>query len=168
MKWALGTALLLIALYSACAPSEVYSAADYHRDEVVRGEAGRQYRLRVQADHEASALDGMKDRLAAVRVPTTRASRSGHRSTRKTSGTRTRGCARQRTLAEIAAAESGGNYTAQNPRSSASGKYQVLDSTWAGYGNYRRAKDAPPEVQEQWAREAYAKSGSKPWRASGC
>lgn len=93
-----------------------------------------------------------------VRVVTTRPSRHRVRSR----------CARQRTLDEIARDESGGNYAAQNPKSSASGKYQVLDSTWDGYAGYESAKDAPPEVQERWAREAYAKSGSRPWRESGC
>lgn len=70
------------------------------------------------------------------------------------------------TLEAIARCESGGDYQAENPTSTASGKYQVLDSTWNGYGGYERASDAPPEVQEAWAREAYARAGTAPWRAS--
>ncbi len=70
------------------------------------------------------------------------------------------------TLEAIARCESGGDYEAENPTSTASGKYQVLDSTWDGYGGYERASDAPPEVQEAWAREAYARAGTAPWRAS--
>lgn len=57
----------------------------------------------------------------------------------------------RRALATIRTMESGGNYTAQNPTSSASGAYQFLDTTWGGFGGYRRAKDAPPAVQDQRA-----------------
>lgn len=71
-----------------------------------------------------------------------------------------------RTLESIAAAESGGDYGAQNRSSSASGKYQVLSSTWGGYGGYSRARDAPPEVQEAQAHELYAAAGARPWVAS--
>lgn len=69
-------------------------------------------------------------------------------------------------LARIAQCESGGRYDAENPSSSASGKYQALDSTWDNYGGYARSSDAPPEVQEAWAREAYAKAGTRPWNSS--
>jgi hypothetical protein len=55
---------------------------------------------------------------------------------------------------------------ARNPSSGASGKYQVLDSTWDGYGGYGSAADAPESVQDQWAAEAYAQSGCDPW--GGC
>jgi hypothetical protein len=44
--------------------------------------------------------------------------------------------------------ESGDNYSAQAPGSSASGAYQFLDSSWAGYSGYPRAYLAPPEVQD--------------------
>ena len=66
-------------------------------------------------------------------------------------------------LEDIKRKESGGRYDAQNPRSTASGAYQVLDGTWNGYQGYRRASDAPPEVQDQFARELYARRGSQPW-----
>ena len=69
-------------------------------------------------------------------------------------------------LAAIARCESGGRYDAENATSTASGRYQALKGTWDGYGGYAEAKDAPPEVQEAWAREAYAKAGTRPWNAS--
>lgn len=66
-------------------------------------------------------------------------------------------------LGDIKRMESGGDYRAQNPVSTASGAYQVLNGTWGGYGGYSRAGDAPPEVQDKFARELYAKHGSQPW-----
>ena len=66
-------------------------------------------------------------------------------------------------LDDIKRMESGGDYRAQNPSSTASGAYQVLNGTWGGYGGYSRAGDAPPEVQDKFAQELYAKHGSQPW-----
>jgi hypothetical protein len=61
-----------------------------------------------------------------------------------------------------------GGYTAQNPTTTASGRYQALDSTWQGYHGYSKAKYAPPDVQEQWMDEAL-KGGTGPWVSSkGC
>ena len=51
-------------------------------------------------------------------------------------------------LATIRTLESGGDYAAESSSSTASGAYQFVDSTWAGYGGYARAKDAPPSVQD--------------------
>lgn len=55
---------------------------------------------------------------------------------------------------------------AVNGSSGAAGKYQVLASTWAGYGGYATADQAPESVQDQWAAEAYAQAGCRPW--GGC
>lgn len=51
-------------------------------------------------------------------------------------------------LATIRTLESGGDYTAQAPRSSASGAYQFIDGTWDRYLGFARAVDAPPEIQD--------------------
>lgn len=67
---------------------------------------------------------------------------------------------------EVVMRESGGWYGSCNESSGACGAYQVLPSTWDGYGGYGSACDAPPAVQDQWAAEAYAQSGCDPW--GGC
>lgn len=61
-------------------------------------------------------------------------------------------------LSTIRQMESGNNYQAQNPTSSASGAYQFIDSTWQsltkklGIGTeFKKAKDAPPAIQDQVA-----------------
>jgi Transglycosylase-like domain. len=72
----------------------------------------------------------------------------------------------ERWAPRVARCESGGRYDARNPRSSASGRYQALRSTWGGYGGYPEAWMAPPDVQEAHAAELYAQRGLRPWRAS--
>jgi hypothetical protein len=57
---------------------------------------------------------------------------------------------------DIVMRESGGDYQADNPNSSACGAYQILDSTWNGYGGYSSACDAPPSVQDAKAAELWA------------
>ncbi len=62
--------------------------------------------------------------------------------------------------------ESGGNIRAQNPRSTASGKWQFLDSTWARYGGYAKARHAPESVQDAKARLLWAGGrGCSHWNA---
>lgn len=56
-------------------------------------------------------------------------------------------------LQTIRTLESHNNYAAQNPRSTASGAYQILNTTWARFGGYNRAVDAPPAVQDDKARQ---------------
>ncbi len=52
--------------------------------------------------------------------------------------------------------ESGGNLTAYNASSGASGKWQIIESTWAGHGGYAEARDAPEAVQDERAAEIWA------------
>lgn len=72
----------------------------------------------------------------------------------------------------IAHCESGGNIRAQNPSSTASGKWQFIDSTWRAYGGGEfasRAKHATEREQDIVAARAYAAEGTSPWNASkGC
>jgi len=56
-------------------------------------------------------------------------------------------------LSTIRYLESRGDYTAQARSASASGAYQFVDSTWNNYGGYVHAKDAPPSVQDEKARQ---------------
>jgi muramidase (phage lysozyme) len=64
--------------------------------------------------------------------------------------------------------ESGGSYTARNPVSTAAGKYQILDTTWHGFGgpDYPGSHDAaqaPPWLQEKIARRVLAGQGLNAW-----
>jgi hypothetical protein len=62
--------------------------------------------------------------------------------------------------------ESGGSLTAKNPSSTASGKWQFLNSTWAGFGGYAEAWMAPESVQDEKARILWAGgAGCSHWSA---
>lgn len=64
--------------------------------------------------------------------------------------------ARNAIPASIINCESGGSYTAENPTSTASGRYQFIDDTWdrldgvkdGQYMGYSHASHAPPKVQD--------------------
>lgn len=59
-------------------------------------------------------------------------------------------------LYAIRAQESRGNYRAvgvQTKYGTAKGAYQFLDRTWGEYAGYKTADQAPPEIQDQRARE---------------
>lgn len=69
-------------------------------------------------------------------------------------------------LLRIRHCESGDNYTSQNTKSTASGAFQIINGTWAGYGGYAHAKDAPPAVQDAKALMIYNSEGTSPWVSS--
>lgn len=65
--------------------------------------------------------------------------------------------------------ESSGDAKATNPDSSASGLFQILDSTWASNGGRefaKRAKDATEEQQFIIANRLFERRGLQPWDAS--
>jgi hypothetical protein len=72
-------------------------------------------------------------------------------------------------LACVRNRESGNNYSAKNPSSTASGAYQFLDSSWrnlsarAGHRGYATARSAPPHVQDAVAIWTLENIGRSPW-----
>ena len=77
-------------------------------------------------------------------------------------------------LACVRRHESGGNYQAKNPVSTASGAYQFLDSTWrtmsarAGHSGYGSARHAPPAVQDAVAIYTVNSGWRSAWNGTGC
>ena len=77
-------------------------------------------------------------------------------------------------LACVRRHESGGNYQAQNPVSTASGAYQYLRSTWltmsarAGHAGYPTARSAPPWVQDAVAVYTVNSGWASAWHGTGC
>lgn len=68
--------------------------------------------------------------------------------------------------ASVKRCESGGNYAAQNKRSSASGAWQIIDGTWANYKGYPTAASAPPHIQDERAAQLWAGGrGASHWKA---
>jgi septal ring factor EnvC (AmiA/AmiB activator) len=63
----------------------------------------------------------------------------------------------------IVMCESGGNYSALNPSSGAGGAYQILPSTWEGYGGQGEPQNAPKSEQDRIAAEIWADSGPSAW-----
>jgi resuscitation-promoting factor RpfA len=69
----------------------------------------------------------------------------------------------------VVACESGGDFTAQNSHSTASGGFQFIDGTWRAFGGTEfapRAKHASPSQQRTVFERAYAANGLRDWEAS--
>lgn len=70
----------------------------------------------------------------------------------------------------IVKCESGGNYRAENPISSASGAYQIIDGTWAAYGGLEfgvsHASHATPAQQDAVAARIWADVGASAWECA--
>lgn len=64
--------------------------------------------------------------------------------------------------------ESGGNPTVVNSSSGAAGKWQFMTSTWAGYGGYATAAQAPEHVQDAKAAELWAGGAGAGHWGGGC
>lgn len=71
----------------------------------------------------------------------------------------------------IVMCESGGNFRAKNPSSTAGGAYQIIDDTWYAYGGSRYdvrhpAAAAPPIEQHEIAGRIWRGSGAGAWLCS--
>lgn len=64
--------------------------------------------------------------------------------------------------------ESGGNPTAVNASSGASGKWQFMPDTWQGYGGYASAAQAPESVQDARAAQIWAGGAGAGHWGGGC
>jgi uncharacterized protein YabE (DUF348 family) len=65
-------------------------------------------------------------------------------------------------LARLRGCEAGGRYD-RNSGNGYYGAYQYNISTWANYGGYRLASDAPPAMQDERAWQTYKSRGWQPW-----
>lgn len=135
-------ALLLVVALSACTPQQV-TAFFAARGHSIPAEDAQRIADRINLE---AYLNATADHAAR---------NTGRRGTCSPTG--------------IFYAESGGNWYVTNPRSSASGGFQYLDSTWAGHRGYRRAVHAPAWVQWERFQQTWAGgAGRAHWAASVC
>jgi hypothetical protein len=110
------------------------AAVEAARQEAIRAEAARQEAAREEAARQEAARQEAARQAAAP---------SGR-------------CGGNLPPCWVMQRESGGNITAKNPTSTASGKWQFINGTWAGYGGYAEAWMAPEHVQDAKAAELWA------------
>jgi hypothetical protein len=159
-----GFAALMLPLTQAVA-----SSGDAHPPHVKRLNAailnGNQLDAALAVFAERVSVDRYLDAVAATEAANAAARRRSSGASSGGSGGGGGTCAGS-IPGHVIYRESKCNPMAVNSRSGAAGKYQVLESTWAGYGGYATADQAPEDVQDAWAAEAYAAAGCRPW--GGC
>lgn len=69
-------------------------------------------------------------------------------------------------LLSIEWCESHDDPTAVNASSGDGGSFQFSPATWADYGGYSLAQDAPVAVQDAGALALYQRRGTEPWKSS--
>lgn len=106
-------------------------------------------------------------RITATPVPTPAPSATASAAPARAHHPRTGRCGGSLPSCAVMACESGGDIRVRNHQgSSASGKWQIIRSTWNGYGGYAEARDAPEHVQDAKARELWAGgAGAGHWRS---
>ena len=127
-------------------------AIDHNNRVTLLRTIARQRALEEAAARKAAAEEAAKRRAQRAQAPAPSSGRCG--------GDLPPCCVMQR--------ESGGNIHAQNPTSSASGKWQFVDGTWNGYGGYSSAAQAPESVQDAKARELWAGGAGAGHWGGGC
>lgn len=133
------------------------STAIWNREvEANRARAAAWYEraFRVEQERVEAARARMAARAASIRARVS--TNSSHATTRHRTSGSLHVDGPYAIPTAIVMCESGGNAKAENPSSTASGLYQILDSTWNGYGGYSHAADAPVELQHQKASQIWA------------
>lgn len=112
----------------------------------------------VAWNEAAAAYEAEQARLAeeARQAAAREAERETYRAPAPSNGGGSGRCGGNLPPCPVMECESGGNIHAENPNSSASGKWQIIDSTWGNYMGYPTAASAPEWVQDQRAAEIYA------------
>ncbi len=137
---------------------QIASVAAWQAASVRSDNEGRWYATAAWNEAAARATS-QPPRPASTPRPATRAPRSTVPATRPSSGR----CGGDLPPCSVMMCESGGSLTAHNA-SGADGKWQIIPSTWAGYGGYARPSAAPEAVQDARARELYAGgAGARQW-----
>ena len=137
-------------------PSKPYSWSikDENRlrqPNAIAAEQVRQERIQEYVDNQANwaALAAAAERDRAVAIAKWNAAQHTNTPSQTGSGR----CGGSLPPCYIMMRESRGDIHAKNPNSSASGKWQFMDSTWNGYSGYAHASDAPESVQDAKARK---------------